>query len=448
MSKTTDRGRIKRDFEHLIASVFPQSEGEWIGRSERDTVQILSRTATTNYDVSGPAVLAGLFGDPRSEQPTDMWYCDFAAAPPADAIVFFDLAATVFNEDLARTTMNDQDQVVWESLLQTQMRRTIARFVSFTPQIAAGWIETMENSLALTYEGKPVRYAATFTKRIDRANPDLVERMVPFANPIEVNRALLEEKWIRAVVDGVRVALLGDEINGGRLLGFYSLSDLPWPDKSEMLSAPHVQWVRFQHALRDGDLGFVSSPAGDLYLMLGSGTMFHKTQGRWNMINCDNLTRQVSRVVDPEVAVSVMRAAMDLSYERKGALFCILDEDVEPSEIVKDHQQADRPNQDLRLVMHGKHINHGWRTQEVITAAAATDGATVLSRSGTVVDIACMIAPSESAFRRRGIIPPVPARGARTTAARQASCFGLVIKVSEDGPISLLRNGRELGWIG
>jgi len=80
-----------------------------------------------------------------------------------------------------------------------------------------------------------------------------------------------------------------------------------------------------------------------------------------------------------------------LSFERTGALLCIPDRRDYLSALVSDHASADRANRILRESLRGLNITR-WKERQVITAAATTDGSTIMSRQGKLLDIACMIA--------------------------------------------------------
>ena len=81
--------------------------------------------------------------------------------------------------------------------------------------------------------------------------------------------------------------------------------------------------------------------------------------------------------------------------------------------------------------------------------AANVDGAILVDRLGKIIDVGCMIRHADSVVLREEGIEDAPTfAGARTTAAWNASFYGLAIKVSEDGPISIFRRGKQLVRIG
>jgi hypothetical protein len=143
-----------------------------------------------------------------------------------------------------------------------------------------------------------------------------------------------------------------------------------------------------------------------------------------------------------------LRAALDLAFERKGALFCVLNRVKDIRNIIADHRMADQVNGTLRESLRGlSMVNEEQR--QVITAAAGTDGATILTSGGRIVDIACMIkTPSQEKLSSVGLDHLRTFPGSRSTAAWNASLFGVVVKISEDGPISIWKAGKEIARVG
>jgi len=66
----------------------------------------------------------------------------------------------------------------------------------------------------------------------------------------------------------------------------------------------------------------------------------------------------------------------------------------------------------------------------------SSDGLTVINRKAELLDTGVIIDTSQ--------VSDLVTGGGRTTAANAASHFGRVVKVSEDGPIELYRNGQRV----
>jgi DNA integrity scanning protein DisA with diadenylate cyclase activity len=56
--------------------------------------------------------------------------------------------------------------------------------------------------------------------------------------------------------------------------------------------------------------------------------------------------------------------------------------------------------------------------------------------------------PTDTKLKQAGLAKLERFSGARSTAAWNASIYGIAIKVSEDGPISIFRQGKLIAQIG
>jgi len=354
----------------------------------------------------------------------------------------------IFDQDLRYT--EDLPDEYWAALEQTRPRRAIAQAISSDSEKTAkmsAWIKAMESSMALTYEGRMVRHCLVLSRNIQRLTERAGLKLIPMRTGLPLEQALLSEKWIRAVVDGSRVALVADR-NTGQIEAFLSLAELS-PDNAEHRYAPHWRLASLQSVLTTSlrDIALVASPHGDIFILTGQGSVYQKAQGRWQLLEYEGLHTLLSTHtrLGEDVVISVLRAILDLSYERTGALFCLLDSQGSIGELVPDHEDSKRANRNLRSSLKGKSICD-WTQRQVITAAAAMDGGVVLDSQGEVIDIACMFAPPPEAAEQDSKVSREP--GARAQAAWRASFRGVAIKVSEDGPISVYKQGRIIGRLG
>lgn len=354
--------------------------------------------------------------------------------------------AHLFNEDLARCPTVDADDA-WHALTDTRFARAIADMSPFESRLALGWIQAMKRSMSLTYEGRPVHHCVLFAHDSASTLKRIGRYVARLDAPLAVEAALLEEKWVRAVVDGDRVILLGDA--RGQVVGLISFSSMARDGVrgTEPLYAPHMSITPLQHVMRKNDMALIVSPYGDLYVQLWNGVTFKQSQGRWTYQNYMRVHQALSMFLAEDVVLSVLRAALDLSFERKGALLFLRDEkrvrfpEWEP---IGDTDDGGKANGILRNALRGMRITK-WADRQVITAAASTDGATVLDLRGRVVDIACMVNPAPpQVLSEHGFDRAQSSDGARTSAAWHASFFGIAIKVSDDGPISIWRDGVRL----
>ncbi len=365
--------------------------------------------------------------------------------PHALDMKFANAYVRVFNEDVRATPLLLRHQELWETLALSRLPRTIARLTAFSTMPFLSWLTAMEAATHLRYEGAPFRPVVLMSKQHEWISEPAGDGYVAFKSPIGFARALLEEKWIRAISESSHVGLHGLG-HSGDIVGVVSLRFDAGTSMAEVVLPTELQPIA--SLVRPGTMAFVSASNGDLYVVLPSGAVFVKSQGRWQYQNFAAFQTLLAEYVSPEFAKPILRLMLDLSYSRSGALFSIPANSSEVDELVPDHKHSQRANLALRASVTGLSI-HSPEHRRILLAAAAVDGALVISSSGTVLDVACMIGdPGEAALQRAGYSQLSRFPGARSTAAWNSSIFGLGIKVSEDGPISVFSSGQLVGQFG
>jgi hypothetical protein len=261
-----------------------------------------------------------------------------------------------------------------------------------------------------------------------------------FKSPLLVETAVLKEKWVRALLRDPLIGLVGLP-STGEIVGAVTFRQSL---KEGLAFAPHGDLAPISSAIVPGTVAFVSSAEGDLYVLFPTGAAFVKSQGRWRYFNYASLAELIGRLVPADVAPGLIRMILDLSFERRGGLIAILRDGEAVSKIVPDHATKGRANQSLRDFARRLKITDEDQ-RRVIRSGAAIDGAIVLSNRGRVLDTACMIGePSLAACEAVGHANLKRFPGSRTTAAWNASIFGVAIKISEDGPITVFENGEVI----
>jgi hypothetical protein len=366
---------------------------------------------------------------------------DAPSAPSPFALKWVEQFMTVYNSDIAHVRLHQQEgrdgehnqeqSNVEYSLLATLFDRAIANTISIDPTAALGWISSMSAIGSLKYEGSVPNLTVVFAMSPNELGGNAVE----FRAPIEFKTGLFSEKWLRKVVDGERLALL---VLNEKIHAFISLTDIEPESVEPFPFAPHISLWVLQSKLKDQDLAFALARNGDLYILNGHGTWWQRHQRRWWYVDPEVFRSVlVEAGVSKNSVVHLAKMCLDLSFERVGALLCIISES-DLDKLVSDQNEKDKVNKPLREALVGLSICT-WRERQLVTAAAATDGATILSPDGKILDIACMIADDENSSSFAG---------ARSRAASSASRFGLAIKVSEDGPITVLCNRKTIFELG
>jgi len=135
------------------------------------------------------------------------------------------------------------------------------------------------------------------------------------------------------------------------------------------------------------------------------------------------------------LAQQISKVCYALSDLRRGTVLLIPND---PSKVPEPVGAID--NSDLGNALKSAFLNQSFAdliSSNSIVGVLTSDGLTTIAKDGRI--LACgEIVDISGAARSR------PTGGGRTHAAVAASGYGLAIKVSEDGPISLFKNGDQL----
>ena len=350
--------------------------------------------------------------------------------------------ARVFDQDLQINAARDSDEL-WISLQQSRFSRTIARFTTFSTETFLSWLRTMENATSLTYEGRPFSTHLLLTWQPEYVIGPAGGNFIGFSKPIQREAALLGEKWLRALTHSGTVALVAGKRQG--IIGTLALDRSAIPPTNEPIL--HEDLAYLTSFIKGGVALITATSGGDLYVLFPAGATFVKRQGRWRYLNSQILLEKIASYVSKQAAASISTIALSLSFERSGALLGIID-DKDVRKAAPDHDAQDRSNAALRSLASKLQISNPAH-QKLLRSAAGIDGAILFDKSGNVLDLACMIStPQPEELSRKGIQLSGGLVGARSTAARNCSVYGLAIKISDDGPISVFESGKlalELG---
>lgn len=253
----------------------------------------------------------------------------------------------------------------------------------------------------------------------------------------------LKKKKYRALSDGYKTAYRISA--SGAVLGFSEL---------QPVSAGHhryfPEWCEELAAESNGDqIGISLIRQGDILIFDGGKLSFSYRLGRWqywNHAHIVDLVTNAARVQHVKkkllsgVVRSLYRAVLDTSFRRSGGLFVLLRRKKNLREIVRIGdaiKDANRDQVDRAFDRAMKSLQLTQLARSVLSELAALDGAVVISNAGAVLAFGAVLEPNN----RRGTHVD---EGSRTKAARGASHYGLALKVSSDGDITIFLEGREL----
>jgi len=255
----------------------------------------------------------------------------------------------------------------------------------------------------------------------------------------------LETKRYKALSDGFRTAYY---ISGaGQIANFIDLDRFERKPLTERNYYPY--WAEpIARTSRGRRCGIVLSRQGDI-LVFDEGTVrFTYRYGHWqywNHAHLINLLRDkahaqhVPREIVGRVVGAIYRAVLDVSFRRCGGLFVILHNKAKLHDIVRngdaiDDQRRSPADRDFDAVIQQHTIQSLPRA--VAVELASLDGAVVLANSGKVLAYGAILT-------QRGVGGLAGTEGSRTKAAIGASKYGLAIKISADGEITVYHEGEE-----
>jgi len=255
--------------------------------------------------------------------------------------------------------------------------------------------------------------------------------------------AFFGRKRYRALSDGYNTAYVMS--GGGDLLKFIHLGKKPrsirhfFPEWTEDLASRTTAKNLAVALTRQGDL--LVFDKGNLAFTYRFGHWQY-----WNHSHLVDLLRNAARVqrVGPRklepVVRAIYRAALDVSFKRSGGLFVLLRARKDLRRIVRPGEAIDDPKRDpidkaFDSALGGTYVPEMERG--LLAELAGLDGGVVLSNDGHLRAYGAILEP-----RKRGKITGT--EGSRTKAAIGASNYGLAVKISSDGDISVFAKGTKL----
>lgn len=281
-----------------------------------------------------------------------------------------------------------------------------------------------------SYENKSITYGLLICHNARHAN-----------HSVQFPMDFFEKKRYRALSDGFRTAF---EINkGGSLLGLRDLQS-----KVEKPTGNHYypEWCRYIATASSGNnCGIALTRQGDILVFDGGSLRFSYRGGRWQYWNHShsvNIFRNRMRVqhVRTEnisaVVNRIYRVALDVSFRRSGCLFVMLRNRGNLSKLVAAGDAIGDPERNELYRLFDETLDTpNVRTLSIalLVELSALDGGVVVDNHGRVLAYGAVL-------KTRG--KSGASEGSRTKAAMSASNFGVAVKVSSDGDITLFAEGK------
>lgn len=167
-------------------------------------------------------------------------------------------------------------------------------------------------------------------------------------------------------------------------------------------------------------------------VMFGKGDLLRWRGGQWRLLELTRLRSLFSEyLVDQSTAAVLAEVVVSVSTSRHGALILLRLHDTEPMATLRHIDESPIGRAVRRRLIGLRAIDA--HQNGVLVPAFTSDGLTIIDRDGAVVDSGVLV--NISGIGSLG-------GGGRTAAAESASHYGLAIKISQDGPIELWREGR------
>lgn len=172
----------------------------------------------------------------------------------------------------------------------------------------------------------------------------------------------------------------------------------------------------------------------DIQIITRDGPEIRWSQNQWQFLHVENVYKYIAEYVgDQDIALDLWQIAFSLSVMRIGALILIPEGSVRPEYASKI--DLSELQDKIFLTMSGLHIR-SFVDGVGMFGVFGSDGLVVVDKTGFIEEAGRIVAIEKQDQAIAG--------GGRTQAAFTCSKYGMVLKVSEDGPISLIRNEEIL----
>lgn len=318
-----------------------------------------------------------------------------------------------------------------------------AEAIAGVPDRIADAIEVLRNSSMSTYENR--RIATGVLLFGSMPEPCHVPPQTPDW-ALRYSHLLTSIRSFHRLCDGLQTLALVDQ-NGmlAELIDVHEWAepyrDMPLPVPTSTRYAEHCRAT-----LCGGHVCLILSPNGEIKVYSDGVPVFRFLEGKWRLVDARYRYEIWKNAIgNTELAERLFTVALNLTESRRGALFVVLDDPASAGLLASQPDLLEHVDQNsmndgvsskdqLHYLLRDKSIFDIPST--VLENIARIDGAVVLSADAHLLAFGAILhhqSTQESINRT--------VEGGRTTAAIAASHFGTVLKISEDGLISMYRGG-------
>ncbi len=440
---------LRRTLEHFFPAAQLEIVGDrslidWDGTSDRQLFRLRDDTTGTGVEIDWLGTrLSFQSGNPMPLLPSERRMVRVIV----EAI---DLRLRgLLNQDLSHRL--DRFSYQTEDLIVADYLETAS------PYRVPAVLEALRVAALSTYENRRVSMGAMLlgTER-DPTAPGWVNR----EGAPNFTARLTAIKGFHRLCDGVRTVFLVD-LQGDlmRLIDVAQWAEGVQGTEPPVHPCPELYRNHAKATRNGGHVCLVLSPSQEIKVFAGGTLVFSFSDARWRLLDIPSKfavwCEAIGRCGWSNLALTIFQAALNLSEARIGALFVVLREPENsvpqlltlPDQMLREVLADDPEDPDNLSPKHAKrslhHAVRGMNLAEIepsiLEAMASLDGAVVVDQDGRLLSFAAIlrIAPETLELGRA-------VQGARTLAALAASLHGPVLKVSEDGYLTMFLKGRRV----
>ena len=321
-----------------------------------------------------------------------------------------------------------------------------AEAIADVPDRVADSIEVLRTSSMSTYENR--RIATGVLLFGSMPEPCHAPPVTP-KRAIRYSHLLTSIRSFHRLCDGLRTLALVD--GDGMLAELIDVHEWSEPYRDMPLAVPPsaAYTDHCRATLCGGHICLILSPNGEIKIYADGVPVFRFIDGKWRLVDARHRYGLWKNTIgNAQLAERLFEVALNLTESRRGALFVVLDDRASAAKLVSQADMLDHLNHDglvdgitskdqLHYLLRDKSILDVPST--VLENIARIDGAVVLCPDANLLAFGAILHhnSTEDVLNRT-------VEGGRTTAAIAASQYGTVLKISEDGLISMYRGGKCL----
>ncbi|MBN2037907.1 MAG: diadenylate cyclase [Chitinispirillaceae bacterium] len=326
--------------------------------------------------------------------------------------------------DVRRILVEDEP-LLWDDIIVSATYSDSSEKLNVLTLIAAA-----RDALYMRYEGEPLDQGLLLTwepSRLKEASGNEYD-LLPFARDTDYREALKQSRKISKLADGENSLIVVD--GDGRMKYLLRFCDpFPMTDIAGWEMVPH-RYRHLKSVLLGKDLILIATSHGELIVFNTAGVM-KLTGNMWHRVTGTPVSYYLRDHLSIGASQRLSEILVEMSAAKIGASFVITKR---PEHFVGKRLKG--LAREFRCASFG---NVRRISRKALIRLASIDGCIVIGADGEVLNA--------------GVILNIPERytkgeeGARAAATRYGSTFGLGIKVSHDGPITVYENGAPVRHI-